>query len=155
MSHLSKFNIVAQKQKRLQTKVEHRRNKLLEKLDDQLAMADALISGETFVKERRLWKTDENGERKLITRPKRIRNWYWMSAAGCFFQVWYGSKVIELKPGMTAIRVDKREEIPVAIRAVMDAVRAGELDVQIEEIAEKGTAELRLKQPTRPARKAS
>ena len=38
MSHLSKLKIVAQQQKRLQSKTEHRRAKLLEKLDDQLAM---------------------------------------------------------------------------------------------------------------------
>ena len=33
MSHLSKLKIVAQQQKRLQSKTEHRRAKLLEKLD--------------------------------------------------------------------------------------------------------------------------
>ena len=145
MKHLDKFKIVAQQQKRTQTKVEHRRNKLLEKLDDQLAMIQALIAGETFIRHRRVWKTDEMGERRLIERPKRIRTWYWMSTAGCYFQVWYGSKVLELKPGMSAIHVAKREELPDVILSVMDAVRAGELDIQIEDIAEKGTAELRLK----------
>ena len=47
MSHLSKLKIVAQQQKRLQSKTEHRRAKLLEKLDDQLAMVQALIQTET------------------------------------------------------------------------------------------------------------
>jgi len=46
---------------------------------------------------------------------------------------------------MTAIQVNKREDLPDAIRSVMDAVRHGELDIQIEDVAEKGTAELRLK----------
>ena len=55
MSHLSKLKIVAQAAKRQQTKSEHRRAKLLEKLDDQLAMIDALISGETFTRHRRAW----------------------------------------------------------------------------------------------------
>ena len=67
-------------------------------------------------------------------------------AGGCYFQVWYGSKVLELKPGMTAIQVATKEELPDVIRAVMDAVKFGELDIQIEDVAEKGTAELRLKQ---------
>ena len=84
----------------------------------------------------------------MVDRVKRTRPWYWMSGAGgCYFSVWYGSKMLELKPGMTAIQVNKREELPDAIRSVMEAVKFGELDIQIEDVAEKGTAELRLKGP--------
>lgn len=42
-------------------------------------------------------------------------------AGGCYFQVWYGNKVLELKPGMTAIQVATKEELPDVIRAVMEA----------------------------------
>ena len=155
MSHLSKLKIVAQAQKRLQSKTEQRRAKLLEKLDDQLAMVQALIAGELFIRHRRIWQKDDQGERVLIERPKRTRAWYWMSGAGgCYFSAWYGSKIIELKPGMTAIQVNKREDLPDAIRSVMDAVRQGELDIQIEDVAEKGTAELRLKGVGRQVKRA-
>ena len=110
MSHLSKLKIVAQAAKRQQTKTEHRRAKLLEKLDDQLAMVDALIAGEIFTRHRRVWQVNEDGQRALVDRVKRMRPWYWMSGAGgCYFSVWYGSKVLELKPGMTAISVNRRE----------------------------------------------
>ena len=54
MSHLAKLKIIAQQQKRLQSKTEHRRGKLLEKLDDQLAMVQALIDGEIITKIRRI-----------------------------------------------------------------------------------------------------
>ena len=135
MSHLSKLKIIAQQQKRLQSKTEYRRAKLLEKLDDQLAMVQALIAGELFTRNRRIWQTNSEGERVLIERPKRTRAWYWMSGAGrCYFSAWYGSKIIELKPGMTAIQVNKREDLPDAIRSVMDAVKQGELDIQIEDV---------------------
>ena len=76
MSHLSKLKIVAQAQKRLQSKTEQRRAKLLEKLDDQLAMVQALIAGELFTRHRRIWQTNAEGERVLIERPKRTRAWY-------------------------------------------------------------------------------
>ena len=156
MSHLSKLKIVAQAAKRQQTKTEHRRAKLLEKLDDQLAMVDALIAGEIFTRHRRVWQVNEDGQRTLVDRVKRMRPWYWMSGAGgCYFSVWYGSKVLELKPGMTAIALNRREELPMAIRAVMDAVKQGELDIQIEDVAEKGTADLRLKGSARAMKKAS
>lgn len=156
MSYLNKLKIVAQAAKRQQTKTEHRRAKLLEKLEDQLAMIDALIAGETFTRHRRAWQTNDAGERVLVERIKRTRPWYWMSGAGgCYFSVWYGSKVLELKPGMTAISVNKREELPDAIRSIMDAVKFGELDIQIEDVAEKGTADLRLKGAAKQLKKAS
>ena len=156
MSHLSKLKIVAQQQKRLQSKTEHRRAKLLEKLDDQLGMVQALIDGEVYTRMRRIWRTDENGQRVLVERPKRTRPWYWMSGAGgCYFQVWYGSKVLELKPGMTAVQVGTKEELPDVIRSVMEAVKFGELDIQIEDVAEKGTADLRLKAKPVVIKKAS
>lgn len=155
MSHLSKLKIVAQAQKRLQSKTEYRRAKLLEKLDDQLAMVQALLVGERFTTTRRIWQTNEEGQRVSVDRPKRMRAWYWMSGAGgCYFSAWYGSKVIELKPGMTAIQVNRREDLPEAIRAVMEAVKQGELDIQIEDVAEKGTAELRLKGVGRQVKRA-
>ena len=50
MKHLSKFKLVAVAQKQVQSKAEHRRAKLIEKLEDQLAMAEALIKGENFRK---------------------------------------------------------------------------------------------------------
>ena len=144
MKYVSKLKIVAQQQKRMQSKAEHRRSKVIEKLEEQLAMAEALNRGESFSKSRRVWKTNDAGERVQIDRPKRIRSWFWVSAAGCFLSVWYGSKVVELEPGMTAIQVGKRDELPDAIRGVIEAVRAGELDLQIEAVAEKGIPEIKL-----------
>jgi hypothetical protein len=64
---------------------------------------------------------------------------------GCYFSVWYCSMVRELKRGIAAIAVNKREDLPDAIRSIMEAAKFGELDIQIEDVAEKGTAELRLK----------
>lgn len=93
-----------------------------------------------------MWRTNEIGERVLVERPKRIRPWHWMSGAGGFyFQVWYGSKVLELKPGMAVVQAAAQEELPDVIRSVMEAVKFGELDIQVEDVAEKGTADLRLK----------
>ena len=156
MSHLSKLKIVAQAAKRQQTKTEHRRGKLLEKLDDQLAMVQALIDGEIFTRNRRVWQKNQAGERVLVERVKRTRPWYWMSGAGgCYFSVWYGSKVVELRPGMTAISVAKREDLLDAIREVIAAVQSGELDAQIDASADKGTADLRAKAPTKLLKKAS
>jgi hypothetical protein len=73
---------------------------------------------------------------------------------GCYFSVWYCSMALELKRGITVISVNKREDLPDAIRSIMEAVKFGELDIQIEDVAEKGTAELRLKGPLKEIRQA-
>ena len=62
---------------------------------------------------------------------------------------------MELKPSMTAVQVMTKEELPDVIRSVMEAVKFGELDIQIEDVAEKGTADLRLKSKPALVKKAS
>ena len=60
-----------------------------------------------------------------------------MSAAGCYFSVFYGSRVLKLEGDNTAITVGARDKLPEIIRAVIEAVKAGELDKSIEEAANK------------------
>lgn len=156
MGHLEKLKIVAQQQKRGSNKAEHRRVKLLEKLDEQLDMVQALIDGEVYAKTQVRYVKNAEGQRVPVERTKRVRAWYWMSGAGtCYFQVWYGSKVIELRPGLTAISSAKREELPAVIRAVIDAVQAGELDAQIEAVAERNKEQLQKTATPKLVKKAS
>mgnify|MGYP003328026067 CR=1 FL=1 len=138
MKHLSRLKLVPVLQKRNQNKIEIRRAKLIEKLEDQLAMAEALIRGDHFRKYKQVWGLDERGERIKVDRVKRIRAWYWISAAGCYLSIFYGSRVIKLDGENTAITVGPRDKLPDTIRAVIDAVKAGELDKNIEEVADKG-----------------
>ena len=145
MKHLQKLKLVAQQQRRLLTKVEQRRVKLIEKLEEQLALAEALINGERYEPLRRVWATNSDGERVRIERTKRVRPWYWLNAAGCFFSVYYGSKLVKLDGEMTAVSLADRSELPDTIRAIIEAVRAGELDLAIEEVAEKSIPEVSLR----------
>ena len=109
-------------------------------------MVHLLIAGERFTTTGMIWQANEWERRVSIDRTKLMRAWSWMSVAGgCCFSVGYGSELIELKPGMIAITVNKRYDVPDAIRSIIDAVRQGELDIQIENLAEKGAAELGLK----------
>jgi hypothetical protein len=144
MKHLSKLKLVAAQHRRALNKIEQRRAKLIDKLEEQLALAEALISGGRFEPLRSVWQTNDEGVRVQIQRPKRVRPWYWLNAAGCFFSVYYGSKLIKLDGEMTAISLGTRAELPAAIHAVIDAVRAGELDEAIEEVAEKSIPDLKL-----------
>ena len=137
MKHLSKFKLVAAAQKHVHSKTDHRRVKLIEKLDDQLAMAEALIKGEIYRKYKQVWIQNEYGDRVSHDREKRVRAWYWISAAGCYFSVFYGNRVMKLEGDNTAITVGTSDKLPEVIRTVIEAVKAGELDASIEEAAEK------------------
>ena len=45
---------------------------------------------------------------------------------------------------MTAVALGDRAELPDTIRAIIEAVSAGELDLAIEEVAEKSIPDIRL-----------
>jgi hypothetical protein len=144
MKYLSKLKLVVAQQRRMLTKVEQRRAKLISKLEEQLALAKALISGERSEPLRKVWTPAADGERIRIERPKQVRPWYWLNAAGCFFSVYYGSTLLKLDGDMTAISLGDRSELPNAIKAVIEGVRAGELDLSIEELAEKSIPDISL-----------
>ena len=74
-----------------------------------------------------------DGERVSLTVPKRIKPWWFVAENGkCCIAVRYGSKVIELAKGKSAIEVANPDALIEALEAVNSAVLAGELDAQIE-----------------------
>lgn len=137
MGYLSKLKIVTATRPSKQTPQEHRRAKIIEKLEEQLGMAEALIKGETYTKTRRIYVTAEDGSRQLAERPKRMKPWWWHDVTGNFsITVRYGARPIELQKGRTAVEVGKRDNLVGTIRTVIEAVRAGELDEAIAAVAE-------------------
>ena len=78
MSFLKNLKIVAAPSKQLVSPEQHRRNKCVVKLAEQIEMAEAELAGKTFERMKRAWVT-ENGERKRVERPARIK----MVVQGC------------------------------------------------------------------------
>ena len=136
MSFLKNLKIVAAPSKQLVSPEQHRRNKCVVKLAEQIEMAEAELAGKTFERMKRAWVT-ENGERKRVERPARIKKWWSKDSGGSvILRVFYGSKPVELqKGGKTAIEVGAMEKLPVVLKAVKEAIVAGELDAEIGLIA--------------------
>ena len=86
-AYLAKMKLVKQQQRQMHTKQEHRRLKVITKLEEQLAMVNALLRNERYVPTKTKWITNAQGERESVVVPKRVRSWFWMNAAGCFFNV--------------------------------------------------------------------
>ena len=110
----------------------HLRNRMVEAINQQIAAAEAMQSGESFQLRRRHWAKGVGGEKTLQEKLVRFRPWYWQEANGAFMlEVRYGNKVIEIKPKKTAIEVGVVAELVPTLTLLREAVVAGELDKQL------------------------
>jgi len=115
--------------------VQVRRNKLSNKLYDQIKLATALRDGTTYAPTHlRSVRDRMTGEVKRIEQAKRIRQWWFMAENGkVCVQVKYGSKTLDIGgKGKTAVEVASGDELIKTLELIKSAVEAGELDGQLE-----------------------
>jgi hypothetical protein len=110
-----------------------RRNKLSNKLWEQIQLAKSQIDGTQFVvKKFRSVVDKETGLRKQVEVPKRLREWWFKNEQGKMcVNIKYGTQMIELAKGKYSIEVDSASALIKALETVKQAVEAGELDAQI------------------------
>ena len=68
---------------------EFRKNKLLKKLDEQIALATAQKNGELFTVKRLKNVKDANGNSTQIEVQKRVSQWFWTDNNKTFVQIRY------------------------------------------------------------------
>jgi hypothetical protein len=136
MTYLSKLKFTNVARKSTVDPIIRRREKLLEKLDEQKQAAQHAIDGKVYTPTKRGWITDdETGEKRLVEKPKKVRAWFWESAGDWYFQVRYGAKLLELANGKSSIEVGDKGKLIDVIDLCISAVKEGELDKQLTEIA--------------------
>ncbi len=111
-----------------------RRSRLTAQIEGQIAYARAAIAGEIYAEKRQKYITDsQTGERSLVEISKKVKPWWFISAANkANLILKYGSKKIEIVKGKNAIEVDNMDELITTLELIKNAVKAGELDTQIE-----------------------
>lgn len=113
--------------------IQQRRNKLSNKLWEQIQLAKSQMEHTHFVIKRRVTIKDLEGNYKSIERPKRIKPWWFMAADGTLcLSVFYGSKRIELIPGKTFISVKNMNDLIKTLELLKSETEAGSLDRAIE-----------------------
>lgn len=132
MTFLSKLTITQLKRPTKSTPQEQRRNKLIVKLEEQLALAEAQKQGKRYVVMKSAWTRDDSGNKQKVQREKIVRPWFWPDANGLCMVVKYGSTALELAKGKRAVTVPSIDAVPDAINTVIAAVKAGELDNAVE-----------------------
>ena len=134
MTALNGLKLTAAQKPTQMTYVEQRRNKLAKRLWEQIELAKAQQTGTQYTATKfRTIKDSETGLRKQIETNKRMKAWWFVAENGkCCIAIRYGSKVLELAKGKTAIEVASGAALIDALEVVKAAVLAGELDAQIE-----------------------
>ncbi len=113
--------------------VQQRRNKLCNKLWEQIQLAKSQIEHTHFVVKRRVTVRDIEGNYKSIERPKRLKPWWFMAADGALcLSAFYGSKRIEIIPGKTSIAVKNMSELLKTLEILKQETEAGSFDKAIE-----------------------
>lgn len=138
MSILAKLNLTQLKRPTSKSPQEKRRDNLIQKLEEQSKLAEHEAKGTKYVVTKNAWTRDEAGNKSRITRDKLIRPWYFADGAGMSLTVRYGARVLDLGKGKKAIAVTSVKEIPAVVAAVIDACRAGELDLAIDAAIQAG-----------------
>ncbi len=136
MATLASLKLVAAKKPSNQPPFVQRRNKLSGKVYEQIQLARAQSAGETYAPTKSKTVTNSEGERVVVTAPKRIKPWWFVAENGkVCIAIRYGAKLIELAKGKSAIEVASSDALIEALEAVNAAVLAGELDTQIEAVS--------------------
>lgn len=136
MTALSKLKLVSAQADR-KTPISLRRAKLTGKLEEQIACAKALAAGEVFAPTRkRMIKDAETGLKKHVEAAITVKPWWWIGQSGTvILALRYGSKPIEIAKGKNAIDVGGMDELVPTLLTLREAIMAGELDNQIENVS--------------------
>ncbi len=139
MTVLAQLKLTSTKRIEMNDPTVVRRQKLIDKLEEQARLANAMLSGEAVEFKRRVFETDkETGERKQVERAKRVRQWFWHDLEGKWFlEVRYANTPIEFGKDKRTIEVGDKAKLPATIQAIIEAVKAGELDKAIETVAKR------------------
>jgi hypothetical protein len=110
--------------------IQSRRNKIIAKLEEQIALATALADGRIYAPSKTKVVVDEaSGEKRSIETAKRMKQWWFTTDNGKIaLTVRYGAKNLEIVKNKNAIEIGSTSELVKTLELVKAAAGAGELD---------------------------
>ena len=138
MSTIASLKLSASKKSQVMNPAAQRRNKLCKKLWEQIQLAQAHLEGKEFTTTRFRTVRDQDGLRRSVELPKRVRAWWWNGDSGKIsLNLRYGARVVEITKGKSTIEVGSPTDLIPTLELIKRAVEAGELDNQIETASNK------------------
>ena len=134
MSNLSKLKLTTTSPREPLTPLARKRIKLLRRLDQQIAAAEAEMRDEQFMEEIKRWvRNEETGDKQLITKERPVRTWWWQNQHGAWMiSLRDGNRLIPLGDKNSSVEVGAMEQMASTLETLRDAIIAGELDTQLE-----------------------
>jgi hypothetical protein len=133
MSTLAVLKLSTTKKSQSVTPAVQRRNKLNKKIAEQIQLARAHLAGTSYTSTRLRTIRDDDGIRRMVEVPKKVRAWWWNAENGKIaLNVRYGARVVEITKGKTAVEVATPNDLIPTLELIKKAVDAGELDIQLE-----------------------
>ena len=137
MTALANLKLISAKKPAQLSPVVQRRNKVAKRIAEQIALATAKQDGKNYAPTKQRKVTDaETGERKTITVPKSIKEWWFVTDTGKLcVQLRYGAKVVEIAKGKSAVELAAADQLVPTLETLKAAVEGGELDAQLEAVS--------------------
>ena len=137
MPGLSALKMVQAKPTQGSSPKQARRQKLSNKLLEQIQLAKAEQAGTQYTPTKlRTVRDEATGETRRVETPKRVKPWWWPSDNGKLcITVRYGARTLEVMEGKNAIETDSIAGVITTLEILRSAVDAGELDARIEAIS--------------------
>ncbi len=137
MSTLSQLKLVTAVKPQHMPDVVKRRYKLSNKLWEQICLAKSTFLNQPFeLKKVKTVKHADTGLTETISVAKAVRPWWFNAEDGSIcFSVRYGARIVELAKGKPSIQVESDLDLISKLELVKQAIEAGELDSQIEQVS--------------------
>lgn len=133
MSTLTTLKLTNVRKPTQQPVIVQQRNKLTKRIWEQMELAKAQAAGGTFASKRLRSLVGSDGIRRTVEVAKRVKPWWFVSETGkVCLNIRYGSKLIELSRGKTAVEIASPGDLLSTLDLIKTAVVNGELDGQIE-----------------------
>ena len=139
MTVLNGFKLVIGKRPVTASPIVSRRNKMANKIAEQLALCEAQKSGQQYQpKVTRTYTNKQTGERMTVETVKRVKEWFQIAENGKLnLAVKYGAKTLPLnKKGANAIELMNGTALIGTLHKLKEAVIAGEFDDAISEVSD-------------------
>lgn len=107
-----------------------RRHRLVERIFEQLRLVEATKSGDPSQAYRVVRRKGiHDGEVDFVQADRKLSPWWWLASDGKWYlRIKYGSQVLELAKGKTAIQVDGLGGVEGTLKLISEATERGELD---------------------------
>lgn len=133
MSALAGLKLSNTRKPTQQPAIIQQRTKLAKRIWEQMELARAQQAGDTFASKRLKTVVGTDGVKRTVEVGKRVKAWWFVADNGKLcLNIRYGSKLIELAKGKTAVEIANADELISTLALIKTAVVDGELDAQIE-----------------------